>query len=110
MARQPKFRKRLRGALGPALAAVAVLAIIGYAFAGPTGLFAWGDYRQAVTSKKVELAELRKRELELRNQVKLLDHRRADPDMVDELVRRELGVSHPDEVIIMMDPEVPSTR
>lgn len=105
MARQAKINRQLRGAIGPALAALAVLAIVGYAFAGPTGLFAWGDYAQAVTTKKVELAALKKREAELRNQVKLLDHRRADPDMVDELVRRELGVSHPDEVIIPMTPD-----
>ncbi len=105
MAKQPKFRRQLRGAIGPAVAALALLAIVGYAFAGPTGLFAWGDYAQAVKAKKIELAALKKREAELRNQVKLLDHRRADPDMVDELVRRELGVAHPDEVIIPMPPE-----
>lgn len=100
----------MRDAVGPALAALAVLAIIGYAFAGPTGLFAWGDYAQAVKTKKIELAELKKREAELRNQVKLLDQRRADPDMVDELVRRELGVTHPDDVIIPMTPEGPAPR
>ncbi len=110
MAKQPRFRRQLRGAIGPAVAALALLAIVGYAFAGPTGLFAWGDYAQAVTSKKVELAALKKREAELRNQVKLLDHRRADPDMVDELVRRELGVAHPDEVIIPMTPEADAPR
>lgn len=104
MAAQARFRKRLYGAIGPALAALAVIAIVGYAFAGPTGLFAWGDYRQAVAAKRLELADLRKQEADLRNQVRLLDHRRADPDMVDELIRRELGVSHPDDVIIPMDP------
>jgi len=104
MASQTKYRKHMRGAIGPALAALAVVAIVGYAFAGPTGLFAWGDYAQAVATKKLELADLKKQEADLRNQVKLLDHRRADPDMVDELVRRELGVSHPDEIIIPMDP------
>jgi cell division protein FtsB len=110
MARQPRYKRQLRSAVGPALAALAVLAIVGYAFAGPTGLFAWGDYAQAVKTKKVELAALKKREAELRNQVKLLDHRRADPDMVDELVRRELGVTHPDDVIIPMPPEANAAR
>ena len=61
-------------------------------------------------AKKIELAALKKREAELRNQVRLLDHRRADPDMVDELVRRELGVAHPDEVIIPMPPETGTPR
>lgn len=105
MAGQVKLQKRMRGAIGPALACLALLAIFGYAIAGPTGVFAWGDYRQAVAAKKLELAALREEERELRNRVTLLDHRRADPDMVDELVRRELGVSHPDEIIIPLPPE-----
>lgn len=100
MAGKVKFQKQMRSAVGPALAGLALLAIVGYAFAGPTGLFAWGDYRQAVSSKSVELAALRKQESELRNRVRLLDSRRADPDMVDELVRRELGVTHPDDIVI----------
>jgi cell division protein FtsB len=104
MATHPRLRKQLHRAFGPALAAIAVIAIIGYALAGPTGIFAWGDYRQAVETQRLKLAELKRQEAALRNQVRLLDHRRADPDMVDELVRRELGVSHPDEVIIPMDP------
>jgi len=29
-----------------------------------------------------------------------LDPKKANPDLVDELVRRELGLAHPDEVII----------
>lgn len=110
MAGQIKLRKQMRRAVGPALAALALLAIVGYAIAGPTGLFAWGDYRQAVARKSVELAQLRKQEGELRNRVALLDHRRADPDMVEELVRRELGVTHPDDVVIPLKPEPSRAR
>lgn len=109
MGRQIKLQKRMRGAVGPALACLAVLGIVGYAIVGPTGVFAWGDYRQAVAAKKLELAALKQEERELRNRVNLLDHRRADPDMVDELVRRELGVAHPDEVIVPL-PDVADTR
>jgi len=36
----------------------------------------------------------------LQNRVTLLDPRHANPDMVDELVRKELNVAHPDEVIV----------
>lgn len=110
MANRVKLQKRMRSALGPALAALALMAILGYAVAGPTGLFAWGDYRQAVASKAAELNDLREQEAELRNRVLLLDQRRADPDMVDELVRRELGVAHPDDLVIPLPPEVDTTR
>ena len=33
----------------------------------------------------------------------LLDPRRADPDLADEMVRSELGLVRPDEVIINID-------
>jgi cell division protein FtsB len=95
--------KVVRGALGPALAIFAVVAMAGYAVFGPTGLYAWGDYSQDVARKGKELAALKKREAELQNQVTLLDPRHADPDLSDELVRRELGVAHPDEVIVPLD-------
>ena len=48
-----------------------------------------------------ERAALDKQRAELKNRVDLLDPKRgADPDMVDELVRRQLNVTRPDEVII----------
>ena len=36
----------------------------------------------------------------LKNRVALLDPRHANPDLVDELVRKGLNVAHPDEVIV----------
>ncbi len=48
----------------------------------------------------MELAQLRKHEAAIANRVKLLDPRKVDPDMADELVRKELGVTHPDEVVL----------
>ena len=39
----------------------------------------------------------------LQNRVELLDPKHVDPDMVDELVRKELNVVHPDEVIVPLN-------
>ena len=36
----------------------------------------------------------------LRNRVALRDPRHANPDLGDELVRKELNVAHPDDVIL----------
>jgi cell division protein FtsB len=36
----------------------------------------------------------------LKNRVALLNPDHANPDMVDEMVRKELNVAHPDEVIV----------
>ena len=40
---------------------------------------------------------------QLRHRSALLDPRKADPDMADELVRKDLGLVRPDEVIVPLD-------
>lgn len=105
MMQRHKFRKSMNRAVGPAIAVIVVLAMIGYIIFGPTGLYAWGDYGQSVEKKRVVLNELVKKERELQNRVNLLDQRRVDPDLAEEYVRSKLGAYHPDEVIIPMEPE-----
>jgi hypothetical protein len=39
----------------------------------------------------------------LKHRSQLLDPRRADPDMADELVRRDLGLVRPDEVVVPLN-------
>ena len=104
MTQRHKFRKSMHRAVGPALAVIAVLAMIGYIIFGPTGLYAWGEYSQSVEKKRVVLSELVKKERELQNRVNLLDRGRVDPDLAEEYVREKLGAYHPDEVIIPLEP------
>jgi cell division protein FtsB len=40
---------------------------------------------------------------QLRHRSALLDPKKADPDMADELVRKDLGLVRPDEVIIPLE-------
>ncbi|WP_322307937.1 FtsB family cell division protein [Sphingopyxis sp.] len=105
MSQRHKFRRSMNRAAGPALALIAVLAMIGYIIFGPTGLYAWGDYSQSVEKKRVVLTELSKKQNELQNRVNLLDRQRVDPDLAEEYVREKLGAYHPDEVIIPMEPD-----
>ncbi len=92
--------KLLRSAIWPTLA-FSVIAFFGfYALFGSNGLLAWGDYAQRYDARTNELAKIEKERAQLANRVSLLDPRHANPDMVDELVRRDLGLAHPDEVII----------
>ena len=93
----------LRSAFLPAIAFTIIAFFGGYALFGSNGVLAWGDYSQRYETRKVELAAVQKEKAELANRVKLLDPRRANPDMVDELVRRDLGLTRPDEVIIPLD-------
>jgi cell division protein FtsB len=87
----------------PALALIVVGTFAGHAVAGPNGLLAWGGYHRALNDRKVELAKLEQDRAQLRHRSKLLDPRKADPDMADELVRKDLGLVRPDEVIIPLD-------
>lgn len=93
----------LRSVFLPAIAITIIAFFGGYALFGSNGILAWGDYSHRYEAKRTELAALRQQKAELANRVKLLDPRRANPDIVDELVRRELGLAHPDEVIIPLD-------
>lgn len=95
--------KLLRSAIWPTLA-FSVIAFFGfYALFGSNGLLAWGDYAQRYEKRTAELARVERERAVLANRVTLLDPRHANPDLVDELVRKDLGLAHPDEVIIPLD-------
>ncbi len=93
----------IRRSAMPALALIVVGTFAGHAVAGPNGLLAWGGYHRALNDRKVELAQLEQERAQLRHRSKLLDPRKADPDMADELVRKDLGLVRPDEVIVPLD-------
>lgn len=76
-----------------------------YALLGPNGILAYRDYSQKLAQRQAYYACLDKARAELRNRVALLDPRHADPDMVDELVRKQLNVAHPDEFIMPLNGE-----
>ncbi|HEY1143810.1 MAG TPA: septum formation initiator family protein [Sphingomicrobium sp.] len=75
----------------------------GYAVAGPNGLLAWGGYHRDLQARKTELARLEAEKATLRHRSQLLDPRKADPDLADEMVRDKLGLVRPDEVIVPLD-------
>jgi len=98
--KRTSFRTVLRKA-GPPAALLTVGAFFGaYAIIGPNGALAYGDIKKHLERKRTELALLSKQREVLKNRVALLDPKNADPDMVDELVRKDLNVAHPDEVIV----------
>jgi len=86
-----------------ALALVTLLALTGFALAGPTGLLSWRENAQALEHRHAQIASLTAERDALKNRVALLDPEGADPDLVSELVREDLGVMHPDDVIIELE-------
>jgi cell division protein FtsB len=93
----------IRRSAVPALALIIVGTFAGHAIAGPNGILAWGGYHRALKERKAELVQLEQEKAQLRHHSALLDPRKADPDMADELVRRDLGLVRPDEVIVPLD-------
>ena len=90
----------MRRAALPALGVLVIANFMGYAVFGANGVLSWGDYRRLKTERTVELAQLKAERARLAHRSRLLDPRNADPDLAEELVRRELGLVRPDEVVI----------
>ena len=93
----------IRRTFWPAMAVLIVGNFAGYAIAGPNGLLAWGGYHRDLQERKAELSKLEAEKGKLRHRSALLDPRKADPDMADELVRRDLGLVRADEVIVPLN-------
>ena len=93
----------IRRAALPALAIVIIGTFAGHAVAGPNGLLALGGYHRDLEQRRVELAKLEGERDRLKHRSALLDPKKADPDIADELVRRDLGLIRPDEVIVPLE-------
>jgi cell division protein FtsB len=93
----------IRRAAWPALALIIVGTFAGHAVAGPNGILAWGSYHHALQQRQGELRQIEREQAALKHRSDLLDPRKADPDMADELVRKDLGLVRPDEVIVPLD-------
>jgi cell division protein FtsB len=102
MAGPKKNQEYMKSVIGPGLALIALLVIASYALLGPTGIIAWTDYRSALNERSAELADLQKERDALRNRQRLLDRDNVDPDLAGELMRRDLNVVAPDEVVVPM--------
>jgi cell division protein FtsB len=93
----------IRRSAFPALALLIVGTFAGHAIAGPNGILAWGGYHRALKERQAELTQLQQQKAELKHRSDLLNPRKADPDMADELVRKDLGLVRQDEVIVPLN-------
>lgn len=93
----------IRRAAMPALALIIIGTFGGHAIAGPNGLLAWGGYNRDLEQRRNELAKLEAERDALRHRSALLNPNKADPDLGEELIRRDLGLVRTDEVIIPLE-------
>lgn len=89
-----------RESLTQSFALVVLLALGAFALAGPGGLLALSENARLLAQRKAEVAKLTAERDALKNRVDLLDPKHADPDLVGELLRKDLNVAHPDEMVI----------
>ncbi|WP_374280562.1 septum formation initiator family protein [Novosphingobium sp.] len=85
-----------------AFALSALLLMAGMAVFGPSGLLAWSENNRLLESRQKELQQLALERDDLKNRVALLDPRGVDPDIAGELLRKDLNVVHPDEMVMLL--------
>jgi cell division protein FtsB len=86
-----------------AVALACLLFMGGWVLAGPSGLLAWSENSRLLTERQKEVQQLLIQRNDLRNRVALLNPNHVDPDMAGELVRSNLNVVHPDEMVMLLD-------
>ncbi len=100
MTRRPAI-SLLRAAIWPALALFVVAYFAGAAVFGPNGLMSLAGYRAQQAHHQQVLRTLVAERAQLQHRSRLLDPRHANPDMVDEVIRRQTIQIRPDEVILL---------
>jgi cell division protein FtsB len=99
---RPKAVRGLKHAAKRALAVLLVANFLGYATVGPNGMLRLNGYHSQKNERARELTRLGAERAKLLHHIDLLDPNSADPDLVEELLRAELGLVRPDEVIILV--------
>ena len=80
-----------------------LLVMGGLAIAGPSGLLTWSENLRLLDQREQQLATLVEDRDSLKNKVELLDPDHADPDLVNELLRKQLNVLHPHELVVTLN-------
>jgi len=94
--------KLARESLIQGFALVCLLVMAGFSLAGPSGVLAWAENQRLLAERQAEVQQLSRERDEMRNRVALLDPRHMDPDLAGELLRRNLNVAHPDEMVMLL--------
>ena len=104
--RLSRWTRRLRRRHWAALLGLSLAAYFGYhAVSGSRGLLAWQEVTAALEASRGELQALRTERAALESRVVRLRHDSLDPDLIDELARKELSFVEPLDVIILLESD-----
>jgi cell division protein FtsB len=95
-----EMRKRLRFMIGPILGLSAICYFAYHVVQGERGILAWRQLERQVGEAQAELSQIRGEREVLEHRVKLLHYESLDADLLDEVVRRNLGYGRRDEIVI----------
>ncbi len=92
--------QHIRFMIGPLVG----LSLIGYfsfhVVQGERGILAWQQLERQIEDAQAELGQIRSQRQILEHRVSLLHHDSLDADLLDEVVRRNLGYGRRDEIVI----------
>ena len=83
---------------GVALACLLVLGAL--SLVGPSGFLAWSDNNRLLAERQAEVKRLTAERDVLRNRVALLAPGNTDHDLAGQLLRDDMNVVHPDELVM----------
>ena len=106
LARLISQRHRLEGRHWLVLFAYGLAIYFGYhAVVGSRGLLAWRQLNRDIEATQQDLAAVHAERQALEEKVRRLRPGSLDPDLIDELARRQLSLAGPLDVIILLDEE-----
>ena len=95
-----EIRRRFRFMFGPILGLSMICYFSYHVVQGERGILAWHQLEQQVDQARAELDQIRGQREVLEHRVSLLHHDSLDADLLDEVVRRNLGYGRRDEIVI----------
>ena len=101
MAMASELRRRLRQAIGPLLAALAVTYFVYHTVEGERGLLAWWHLNRDIRAAEAALAAQRVEQAALERRASLLRPDHLDPDMLDERARAMANLGMEDELVVL---------
>ncbi len=103
MAKRPLFRRTALGFVFP-LACLGLAAYFGYYLLyGKHGVVRVAHLQEQIETAQRELELVRSERQALEHRVSLLRPESVDPDLLEEQARARLGLTAPDEVVILKD-------
>ena len=102
------YSRKLRRLTVSFLGVSATFYFVFHVFHGDRGLIAWLQLRQQVTVASTTATSVHGKRTYLESRVRLLHPTSLDPDMLDERARLMLNFGHPDEIIILTPPHIPT--